>query len=122
MGQEEVPDFPEICAELLLYMLGILSIMDVSCGMRTFCYSKRGPHFEQCSLLVKDIGRCVYFFLLDSMALVLLLTKGRTLSFPVLAVIRRIYGIAYRAKWLFGFSVCAVRGELQRSWITILRC
>ena len=35
--------------------------------------------------------------MLDNLALVLLLTKGRTLSFHVLAVIRRIYGIAYRA-------------------------
>ena len=36
-------------------------------------------------------------FLLDNLVLVLLLTKGRVRSFLVLAVIRRIYGIAHRA-------------------------
>ena len=36
--------------------------MVVSCGTRTpCCCSKRGRRFEQCSLLVKDIGMCVYF-------------------------------------------------------------
>ena len=44
-------------------------------------------------------------FLLDKLALVLLLKNGRTRSFPVLAVIRRTCGIAYRANCFF-FDGC----------------
>ena len=36
-------------------------------------------------------------FLLDNLAMVLWLTRGRTRSLPVLAVIRRINGTAFRA-------------------------
>ena len=54
MECEKVPVFLDICAELLLKTL-------VSSGMKTFCYSKRGPRFEQFNLLVEDIGMCVYF-------------------------------------------------------------
>ena len=62
MEYEEIPDFPKNCAELLfLQMLGILSVMVVSCGTRTFCYSKRGPRFEQCNQLVRS--ECAYTFL-----------------------------------------------------------
>ena len=61
MEYEEVPDFPKCVPSCFLYTLGVLSIMVVSCGARTFCYSKRDPRFEQCNLLVKDIGICVYF-------------------------------------------------------------
>ena len=33
----------------------------VLCGMRTVCFSKRGPRFEQCTLFAKDFGMFVYF-------------------------------------------------------------
>ena len=52
---EVVPDFLEICAELLC---GRFTIVVVSCERTIFCSSKRGPRFEQCNLLVKDIGIC----------------------------------------------------------------
>ena len=48
--------------------------------------------------------------------------KGRTRSFPGLAVIRRIVGIACRPNCYLFFSMVAVGGESQRPWIAILRC
>ena len=86
--------FPKFVQSCSAWMLS-LSIMIVSCGTKT--YSKRGPRFDQCCVRVKDTEMCAYFsFSTIRLWFCLLLTKGRTRSFPVLAVMRRIYGIAYR--------------------------
>ena len=44
-----------------LQTLGVLTIIVISCGTTPFSYSERGPRFQQCNLLAKDIGMCVYF-------------------------------------------------------------
>ena len=89
--------FPKHLQSCFLSMLGILSIMVVSCGTRTFCHSKRGPRFEAVQSACERHRNVRVLFLLDKLALVLLLTKGRILSSPVLAVIRLIHGFAHRA-------------------------
>ena len=81
-----------------LWTLGVLSIIVDMCGTRMFCYSRLVPRFEQCSVRVNDMGMCAYLpFSPMYLAMGLLLTKGRTRSFLVFAVIRRTHGTAYRA-------------------------
>ena len=92
MEHVEVPDFSGFCG-------GLLSVDPwhiVDCGR--FVRDEDIWPFETRSALrsVHSAWNVRFLFLLDNVALVLLLTKGRTLSFPVHALIRRIYGIAYR--------------------------
>ena len=59
---------------------------------------------DECALLPEARHWNVrILLLLDKLALVSLLTKGRKLSFPVHAVTRRTYGIAHRANCFFCF-------------------
>ena len=102
---QTVPQFVQGC---ILQMLGIFSFMVVSCG------TKRIARFEQCSLLVKDISIVRKLFLLDNLALVLLITKGRMRSLPVLAVIRRIA----RAKQVLHDS-CSLRLTQLREFLAL---
>ena len=107
MEYEEVPDVTENCAELL--PVEARHLVDYGRFVRDedFFLSKHGPRSERCGLCVKGIGMCVKLFLLDNLALVLLLMRGSTRSSLVLTVMRRRHGIAYRANYLF-FSMGAV--------------
>ena len=95
---EEVPVLLEICAELSLRR------RVASCRLWLFLVRDE----DTLLLETRSARRAVQsscekhrhvrvLFLLDNLALILLLTKGRTWSFPMLAVIRRIHGIAYHA-------------------------
>ena len=103
MEYDEVSDFPEVCDELLS--------VD---AWRLLDYGRFVRDEDMLSLETRSALRAVQsafarhrnvriLHLLDNLALVLLLTKGRTRSFPVLAVIRRIHGIAYCANCDFVF-------------------
>ena len=98
----EVPDFPEICAEPL--SVDAWHLVDYG----RFVRDKDILLPETRSALRAVQSPCErhrdvpVLFLLASLALVLLLTKGRTCKLV--------------------FSMGAVGSELQLSWITILRC
>ena len=97
MQFHEVPDFHRnLCRDALFRRLASCRLIVDLCGTKICCYLRLVPRFEQCSVHVKETGTVRRVFLLDNLALVLFLTKGRARSFHVLAVIRRIYGIAYR--------------------------
>ena len=95
------PDFPEMCAELLT--ADTWHLVDYG----RFVWDEDILLIETRSALRAVQSACERhrnarkLFLHDNLALVLLLTRRRTRSFLVLAVIRRKYGIAYRANCLF---------------------
>ena len=100
MEYEEVPDFPEICAELL--SVDAWHLVDYG----HFVLDEDTMLLETRSALRAVQSACEE---IEMCALVLLLTKGRTRSFPVLAVIRRIsIRNSTPCQMLFGFSMGAV--------------
>ena len=103
-----VQNFPEICAELL----SVDAWHPVDYGR--FVQDEGLLLLEAPSALRAPQCACErhwnvrILFLLDNLALVLLLAKLRTRSFPVLAVIRCTYGITYRAN-----CGCVTRGNAR---------
>ena len=61
-------------------------------------------------------------FLLDNLALVLLLSKGQNAVFSCACGHPSDVSVRIPCKLILDFSMRAVEGELQRPWITILRC
>ena len=69
--------FPKLVPSCFSQALGLLSVMVVSCGSRTFCNSKRGP-LRAVQSACERHRNVRMLVLLDDLALVLLWTKGRT--------------------------------------------
>ena len=99
---EQVPDLPEFGAELPSVVNR--NLVDYGRFLREDILLLEARSAIRAVQSASQLHQNVrILFLLDSLALVLVLTKYRTLSFLVLVVIRRFYGIAHRANWYLAF-------------------